>query len=332
MKKFYLKRYLVYNTSFVEMVFPLDNPNPIRKRYEDYIRFFCSAVAVSSAAFLTNPIDVVKVRIQLDNALSENKNIFANRKYKGLVRGVSLIVREEGFKGLYKGVVPSVLRDGTYSTLRLGSYEPAKNFLGASSVYAPLWKKLLAGAIVGGISSAICNPTDVVKIRMQAEGALQIGEKPRYNSTFSAFRDILKTEGVRGLWKGVVPTVIRASILTASQIPTYDHTKCLVLRNNIMDDGLRLHFVASMFSGLVTAFMTNPVDVIKTRIMSENVVANKSLVYVSTTACFAKILKSEGVLGFYKGFMPNWMRLGPHTVITFLIFERLRYAFGLKPL
>ena len=73
-------------------------------------------------------------------------------------------------------MIPSVIRDGTYSTLRLGSYEPAKNFLGASSVYAPLWKKLVAGAIVGGISSAICNPTDVVKIRMQAEGTLQLGQ------------------------------------------------------------------------------------------------------------------------------------------------------------
>ena len=99
-----------------------------------------------------------------------------------------------------------------------------------------------------------------------------------------------------------------------------------------MEDGFKLHFIASMFSGFVTAFMTNPIDVIKTRIMSENVTMNKGLVYASTSTCFLKILKTEGVLGFYKGFMPNWMRLGPHTVITFLMFERLRYAFGLRPM
>ena len=52
---------------------------------------------------VTNPIDVIKVRLQLDNELTATKNIFANRKYRGFLHGGMTIVKEEGIGGLYKG-------------------------------------------------------------------------------------------------------------------------------------------------------------------------------------------------------------------------------------
>lgn len=177
------------------------------------------------SGFITNPIDVVKVRLQLDNQLSGNKNIFANRYYKGFLRGGIIIAQDEGIRGLYKGVGASVLREGIYSTFRLGAYEPVKELLGASHPLAPLWKKIIAGAITGSIGSTIANPTDLVKIRMQGEGKLRPGVKPRYRNTFHAFFTIIKHDGVLGLWRGVGPTVKRAAILSATQIPAYDHTK-----------------------------------------------------------------------------------------------------------
>ena len=54
---------------------------------------------------VTNPIDVIKIRLQLDNELSNQKNIFKDRKYKGFLGGGLLIAREEGMRGLYKGFV-----------------------------------------------------------------------------------------------------------------------------------------------------------------------------------------------------------------------------------
>lgn len=299
---------------------------------ENLIRFCCSGVSCMSAGFITNPIDVIKVRLQLDNQLSRNANIFTNRYYKGFFRGGLLIVKDEGIAGLYKGVVASVMREGIYSTIRLGAYEPVKGLIGASEKHAPFWKKLIAGATTGAIGSAIANPTDLVKIRMQGQGRLKPGEKPRYVSTLSAFRDIIKSEGVRALWRGVGPTVQRATILTATQIPSYDHTKYILLHRDIMEEGLKLHMVASITAGFVTALVTSPVDVVKTRVMNEAIASKGEVVYRSSFSSLQKILKAEGVLGLYKGFIPNWMRIGPHTIITFLIFERLRNLVGLKPI
>ena len=78
---------------------------------------------------------------------------------------------------LHLRVGASVLREGVYSTFRIGAYEPVKELLGASHPHSPLWKKIIAGAITGSIGSTIANPTDLVKIRMQGEGKLPPGRK-----------------------------------------------------------------------------------------------------------------------------------------------------------
>lgn len=72
--------------------------------------------------------------------------------------------------------------------------------------------------VKGTIGSAIATPTDLVKVRMQAQGRVFDGEVPRYRSTASAFKEIVQTQGVRGLYIGVGPTVKRAAILTATQV------------------------------------------------------------------------------------------------------------------
>lgn len=161
---------------------------------------------------------------------------------------------------------------------------------------------------------------------------LILGQKPRYKGTLDAFVQITRQEGIRGLWRGVGPTVQRAAIISASQIPSYDHTKHTLLNNNYMHEGLRLHFVSSMVAGLVCATVTSPVDVIKTRVMNQRVKGRNTELYRSMLDCLCKTVRTEGLLGLYKGFVPNWVRIGPHTTITFLIFEQLRMVAGLKPL
>jgi hypothetical protein len=73
-------------------------------------------------------------------------------------------------------IAASILREASYSTIRLGAYEPFKELLGAHNpAKTPLWKKIAAGALSGAIGSAIASPTDLVKIRLQAEGTLKPG-------------------------------------------------------------------------------------------------------------------------------------------------------------
>ncbi|OWF34706.1 mitochondrial substrate carrier family protein ucpB-like [Mizuhopecten yessoensis] len=298
---------------------------------EQVWRFALAGISSMSAAMFTNPVDVIKIRMQLENELASQKGIdvLRNRYYDGFVKGGVRIVRDEGPRGLYKGLVPSLMREGSYSTIRMGAYEPVKVLFGATDpAHTPLWKKICAGALTGAIGSSIATPTDLVKVRMQGCTKLA-GETQRYRSTFSAFSEIIRQNGVRGLYVGVGPTVKRAAILTATQIPTYDHTKHTILNAGLMSEGAPLHVTSSMVAGFMTALTTSPVDVVKTRIMNQQQ-GNK--VYKSAFDCFLKTLRSEGPLGLYKGFIPNWMRIGPHTTVAFFIFEQLRRVVGIDPI
>ncbi|OQR81608.1 solute carrier family 25, member 30-like [Thraustotheca clavata] len=302
-------------------------------------KILLAGIANASAAAITNPIDVLKVRMQLEGELASTRDM--PRRYPSFLGGARTIYSGEGIKGFYKGLVPSVARDGFYSGIRLGAYEPMKELLGATDPHhTPLYLKILAGAITGAFGSALANPTDLIKIRMQGEGN-------RYPNVRAAFQDIVEHDGVKGLWKGVGPTMKRAALLTASQIPTYDHAKHTLLNHEIMEEGFPLHAVCSMLAGFMAATVTSPgtyyyqlfisyitlVDVIKTRMMTQcRRVNGVETMYTGTFDAFRKIVAGEGIRGLYKGWLPNWMRLGPHTMITLVIFEELRQAAGLPPL
>ncbi|XP_070558897.1 mitochondrial substrate carrier family protein ucpB-like [Ptychodera flava] len=306
-------------------------------RESDGVRFFLAGTSCMCAAFVTNPIDVIKIRMQLEGELATKRGvaILKNRYYDGFIKGGIRIVKDEGIGGLYKGVVPSLIREGTYSTIRLGAYEPIKVWLGATDpAHTVLWKKVAAGAMSGAIGSSIATPTDLIKVRMQAEGKLQSGQSRRYKNTLHGFKDIFQHEGLRGLYRGASPTIQRAAILTATQIPSYDHSKHFLLNAGVMKEGPVLHIVCSFFAGFMTACTTSPVDVVKTRIMSQQIkgVTKGEYKYKNSFDCFFKTLKSEGPLGLYKGFIPNWVRIGPHTVISLFLFEQFRKLVGIKPI
>lgn len=112
---------------------------------------------------------------------------------------------------------------------------------------------------------------------------------------------------------------------------------------------------AAAAAGLAAALVTSPVDTAKTRIMNQlarlraTATATAAtapspttppppppppqpvMTYTSTLDCMAKTLRAEGWRGLYKGFWAQWMRLGPHTIITFIVYEQLRTAVGMKP-
>ena len=225
-------------------------------------------------------------------------------------------------------ITPALLREASYTTIRLGMYEPAKVFLGATDpAHTPLWKKVVAGALSGTVGATIANPTDLIKIRFMGAGLTL-----PYKNTWHAFKSIVEQEGVLGLWTGVRPTVKRAALVTATQISSYDHTKHLVLNAGLMDEGPLLHIASSIVAGCVTNIVASPVDIVRTRIMTQKNEKGAVLMYKGTADCILKTVKSEGIFGLYKGFVPNWTRTGLHTITIFFVFEQLRRLVGMKPM
>ncbi|EDO25509.1 predicted protein, partial [Nematostella vectensis] len=239
--------------------------------------------------------------------------------------------RKEGVLTLWKrGLAASMLREGSYSSIRMGLYDPVRTILVGDAKEVTLTNKILAGFVSGGLGSCLINPADVVKIRIQGEIRVP-GQPTRYKNTFHAFYQIWKDEGIRGLYKGVGATTLRAAILTSAQLSSYDHSKHMLLKTKYFNDDFKTHFTSALISGFVTTTATSPVDVIKTRLMNDKSTAKDAL-YKNSLDCLVKTIRNEGILALYRGFLPNYLRLGPHFIFSLPLYEQLRIAFGVGTL
>jgi hypothetical protein len=278
-----------------------------------------------AASAILNPMDVIKVRLQTQNQLQAKvgKGMYGDAAYKGFSHAGMRILREEGFSGIMKGITASMLREASYSSMRMGLYDLCKGFIAPNAKSKDdftLVQKILAGMCSGAIGSSIANPTDLVKIRFQS--FTPVSPNP-YRNTFHAFWRIFQDEqGLRGLYKGIGPTTFRAAVLTGAQLSSYDHTKRGLLKTRYFKDDVVTHLSASFVSGLVTTTACNPFDIIKTRVMTDR------KLYKGPIDCAIKTLKHEGPQAFFKGWLPNYLRLGPHFIMSIPLFEFFRKLFG----
>lgn len=238
------------------------------------------------------------------------------------------IVQQEGVAALFSGVSATVLRQTLYSTTRMGLYDVLKQkWTDPHTNKMPLDRKIAAGLIAGAVGAAVGNPADVAMVRMQADGRLPVDLRRNYKSVVDAIGQMAKTEGVGSLWRGSSLTVNRAMVVTASQLASYDQIKESILETGLMKDGLGTHVTASFAAGFVAAVASNPVDVIKTRVMNMKVEPGMAPPYSGAVDCAMKTIKAEGPLALYKGFIPTISRQGPFTVVLFVTLEQVRKLF-----
>lgn len=285
------------------------------------LRLFAAGVAATLAQTACQPIETVKVRMQ-----NQANIVGVTKKYNGFLGGGMTIAREEGFMALWKGMAPSALREMSYSSIRFGLYAPIKKVMMGDELPAnvSLWKKIVAGGLAGGVGSAIANPTDLVKIRMQADP----GVVPKRMTVHMA--DIYKAGGIPGFWMGTSTTVVRAVVLGATKLATYDEAK-LKLKKYCGLTGLPLQTSAGALAGFAYVCTSAPVDFTRTRYMAAKQMAMQTgmaIEYKGPVDVFMKTLKSEGPLALYKGFFPQWARATPYSVIQFLAWEQMARMFN----
>lgn len=111
---------------------------------------------------------------------------------------------------------------------------------------------------------------------------------------------------------------------SATQLTTYDMLKEFSIRKLNLRDGFPAHLFASFISSLFTVTMMNPFDVISTRMYQSS---GRQTVYNGVVDCFRKTIIAEGWTALQKGWLALYLRLGPHTILTFLFLERIRASF-----
>uniref|UniRef100_A0AAQ5X5S9 Solute carrier family 25 member 14 n=2 Tax=Amphiprion TaxID=80969 RepID=A0AAQ5X5S9_AMPOC len=266
--------------------------------------FIYGGMASIVAEFGTFPIDLTKTRLQV-----QGQSQYTEVRYRGMFHALFRIGKEEGIRALYSGISPALLRQASYGTIKIGTYNSLKRLFVSHPEDETMVINVFCGVVSGVLSSSLANPTDVLKIRMQAQGSLLQG------SMMSNFINIYQTEGTRGLWRGVIPTAQRAAIVVGVELPVYDITKKHLLRSGLMGDTILAHFISSFTCGLAGALASNPVDVVRTRMMNQRVLSGSPM-YKGTLDGVMQTWRNEGFFALYKGFWPNWLRLGPWNIIV----------------
>ncbi|CAD6242731.1 GSCOCG00009551001-RA-CDS [Cotesia congregata] len=282
--------------------------------------FIYGGLASIIAELGTFPLDTTKTRLQVQGQKLDKTH--ANLKYSGMVDALLQMIKYEGFKSLYCGISSAILRQSTYGTIKFGTYYTLKQMAvekwGTEQL---VLINVICAAIAGSISSAIANPTDVVKVRMQVNG------NQGNLSLYGCFHQVYRHEGVRGLWRGVGPTSQRAAIIAAVELPIYDLTKIFLIPH--IGDSVSNHFLSSFTASTASAIASTPIDVIRTRLMNQKRLhktngTSSPHIYKGSIDCFIKTSKNEGFLALYKGFVPTFLRMGPWNIIFFITYEQLK--------
>ncbi|KAL9674323.1 hypothetical protein QQ045_030595 [Rhodiola kirilowii] len=276
--------------------------------------FGTSGAAVAIATGFTHPLDVIKVRLQM-------QLVGQRGPLTGMAQLFSQVLKNEGPRGLYMGLTPALTRSVLYGGLRLGFYEPSKHACEWAFGSTNILCKIASGAFAGAIATALTNPTEVLKVRLQLKSSSKRG-------IIGEIRKIVAREGAAAFWKGVGPAMARAAALTATQLATYDESKQALMKWTPVREGFQLHLMSSAIAGTVSTLVTTPVDMVKTRLMLQ-LESKDAGIYKNGFQCAYQVLLNEGPRGLYKGGLAIFARLGPQTAITFVLCEQLRKIAGL---
>jgi hypothetical protein len=297
-------------------------------------QWLAGGLANALTSELLNPLDVAKTRMQTGGSPSLRGNLVT-------------MWASGGLRGLFwPGLTASMTREMLSSGPRAGFYTPARDFfrttlaprgsLPASTESRDAAAKVLAALTTGTLGSVIANPVDVVKIRLMRD-------PQRYPSLFSALLEIARAEGFTGLYRGLVPSTLRGACIAAGELATYDIVKSSLRRlaaaeaetlsgggggpsRGQEEEGVALHVAASLVTGAVASVVAAPFDLIKTRAMSGAAPSQ-----ATSIAAVVRALAAEGgfPLSLFRGVLPAYLRLGPHALICFPLFEQLRVLLGL---
>uniref|UniRef100_A0A8C7MIZ8 Solute carrier family 25 member 12 n=1 Tax=Oncorhynchus kisutch TaxID=8019 RepID=A0A8C7MIZ8_ONCKI len=168
----------------------------------------CVLQAGGSQVIFTNPLEIVKIRLQVAGEITTARRV-----------GALTVVRDLGLFGLYKGAKACFLRDIPFSAIYFPVYAHTKaEFADEQGRIGPL-QLLTAGAIAGIPAASLVTPADVIKTRLQV--AARAGQTT-YNGVIDCFRKIIAEEGFRALWKGAGARVCRSSPQFGVTLVTYE--------------------------------------------------------------------------------------------------------------
>ncbi|XP_031352409.1 solute carrier family 25 member 35-like [Photinus pyralis] len=294
--------------------------------------FVIAGTSAVSAGFFTHPLEVLKIRVQLQGELRKRGQHAVH--YKNLFHAGYVVAKTEGILALQKGLVAGLWVQLIMNGLRLGAYQLADShgYVRDNDGNLIFYKNVLFGGLGGTFGHYFASPFFMIKTHFQSQASqsIAVGYQHNHKGTWQALKTIFKEHGIKGLFRGAGASIPRAFVASTSQLTAFTYSKEFLTKRNVLNNHPYLKsFVSSMVGGVAISTMVTPFDLILTRLYNQGVDSEgRGLLYKNYTDCVVKIYKSEGLLGFSKGLSGNYFRLGPHTVLCLMFWDYYKDLYG----
>lgn len=267
------------------------------------VSLISGAVAGAVEATATYPFEFAKTRAQLQAGPKGPKNPFAV---------VANVARNDGLGAIYTGCSTLILGTAFKAGVRFLSFDTIRNCLADEKGVLSPARGILAGMLAGTFESVVAvTPTERIKTAVIDDAK---NSSKRYRGGSHASQVILQTQGISGLYRGLVSTTMKQSATSAVRMGSYNVLKEFSRQHSLPQNSATTFSIGAT-AGIITVYATQPFDTIKTRAQSAR--------GASTGEAFRSVLQHAGVRGLWSG---STMRLGRLVLsggIVFTVYEKI---------
>lgn len=322
--------------------------DPNHPHYSRFQQIQVGAATSIFSRFLVQPLDVVKIRFQLQHeAISKNS---IDSKYYGVRHCLSTVFKEEGLFGLWKGHLSGQFLSISFVTTQYLWFQQLTmmSYLLIPNSYETEGKKLkpkyhfLCGGLAAGLTVFTSQPLDVIRTRLVAQGEPRI-----YKNMTDAAKQIWLHEGFRGLYKGTLASIILTAPEAAFRFGIYqflnnhwdlpkkyilDHIRMKETKEAPDDQqvGIIQSSINGGLAGIFAKTIVYPFDVVKKRLQIQGfeearVQFGRYEAFSGVMNCLSKTIRQEGLFGLYKGYLPSMSKAFVSSGLVFLMYEQFAY-------
>ncbi|XP_045564451.1 mitochondrial glutamate carrier 1 isoform X2 [Salmo salar] len=253
------------------------------------------------------PIDLAKTRLQNQQNGPRLSTMLSDCLIK--------TIRSEGYFGIYRGAAVNLTLVTPEKAIKLAANDFFRQHLSKDGQKLTLLREMLAGCGAGTCQVIITTPMEMLKIQLQDAGRIEAQRKLmsqaavgapggpvelRSHTAMQLTRELLRSQGIAGLYKGLGATLLRDVPFSIIYFPLFANLNSLGGRGADGPAPFYVSFASGCIAGSTAAVAVNPVDVIKTRIQTMTRGSQEDT-YSGVTDCIRKILRQEGPSAFLKG-------------------------------
>lgn len=287
------------------------------------------ATAGLISRFVVAPLDVVKIRLQLQtHSLSDplsQRDLRGSPIYKGTLPTLRHIWRHEGITGLWKGNVPAELMYVSYAAVQFTTYRSvtlAMNRIFGERTVPKSVESFVAGAGAGATATMATYPLDLLRTRFAAQGNDRV-----YTSLRRAVLDIHRDEGFKGFFRGLGPGLIQIVPFMGLFFMLYEGLRIPIAKLDLpLGSG---DATAGVIASVAAKTGVFPLDLVRKRIQVQGptrgryIHKNIPTYEMGTVMTMRAILQKEGIRGLYRGLTVSLFKAAPASAVTMWTYERV---------